>query len=518
MKQILSIELGSTRIKSLLIDEHANELAKGSYEWENELIDGLWCYSLEDAIHGLQESFADLVRNYAQPIRRPDAIGISGMMHGYLVLDREDRQLAPFRTWRNTNTPRAAEELSQLFSFNVPLRWSVAQYYQSVLDGLDHVKDIAFMTTLAGYIHYRLTGKKVLGINDASGMFPVRDGDYDQTHLLAFNRLLAQHGIHTDFYSLLPTVLLAGEAAGTLTEEGARLLDPSGILEAGIPLCPPEGDMGTGMIATGSVRARTAQISSGTSANLTVVLEHPLTHYYPEIDVIATPDGLPCAMLHANNCTTEINEWVNLFSEVLDLFGATYDKASLFTRLFELSASSSSDLGGLVAYNLLAGEPLAKTEHGAPMVVRAPSGEMTLANFMAAQIYSAIATLSLGMDILKSEGIGIDSVIAHGGYYKTPLIGQRATSALLDAPITVMASASEGGAFGMALLALYSLHPDVPLACFLDGVLSHLERSVVMADEEEKEKWKSFMKSYTALLPSECNAAIAMHKQTASNQ
>ncbi len=512
MKRILSIELGSTRIKSLLIDENARELAKGAYEWENELIDGLWCYSLEEAVHGLQTSYADLVKNYGEPIHHLDAIGISGMMHGYLVLDKDDRQLAPFRTWRNTNTPRAAEELSELFSFHIPLRWSVAQYYQSVLDGLDHVKDIHFMTTLAGYIHYLLTGERVLGINDASGMFPVRDGDYDKDCLTAFNRLLATKGLDVDFYSLLPHVLVAGETAGTLTGAGALLLDPSGALSAGAHLCPPEGDMGTGMIATGSVRARTAQISSGTSANLTVVLEHPLSHYYPEIDVIATPDGLPSAMLHTNNCTTEINEWVGLFSEVLDLFEVRYDKGMLFTRLFEKSLESDADLGGLTAYNFLAGEPLAKAEHGAPMVVRAPSGSMTLANFMGAQIYSAIATLSLGMDILTSEGIGIDSVIAHGGYYKTPLVGQRATSALLGAPVTVMEGGSEGGAFGMALLALYSLEPGLSLADFLDCIFDRIERSVVTADEADVEKWKAFSKSYSALMPVERLAAKYISK------
>ena len=512
MKTILSIELGSTRIKSLLIDENARELAKGSYEWENELVDGLWCYSLEQAVHGLQESYADLIRHYGRPLTRPDAIGISGMMHGYLVLDDEDRQLAPFRTWRNTNTPEAAEQLSSLFSFHIPLRWSVAQYYQSVLDGLDHVPHVAFMTTLAGYIHYLLTGERVLGINDASGMFPVNGRDYDPTCMQAFNRLLAQHGINTDLSTLLPRVLLAGEAAGTLTEAGARLLDPSGALEAGIPLCPPEGDMGTGMIATGSIRARTAQISSGTSANLTVVLEHPLTNYYPEIDIIATPDGLPSAMLHTNNCTTEINEWVSLFSQVLDLFGTPHDKGELFRRLFDASLASDLDVGGLVAYNFLAGEPLAGTEHGAPMLVRSPEGQMNLANFMAAEIYAATATLSLGIEILRTEGIGIDSVIAHGGYYKTPRVGQLATSALLGAPVTVMEGGSEGGAFGMALLALYSLAPDRPLADFLDDVFAHLPRSVVTATDEDRTKWQNFSKSYTALLPAERLASKYIRK------
>ncbi len=511
MKKILGIELGSTRIKSVLIDEKANVLAQGAYEWENELVDGLWSYSLEEAEHGLQESYRDLIRNYGEALTTVDAIGISGMMHGYLAFDENDRLLAPFRTWRNTNTARAASALTELFRFNVPMRWSVSQYYESVLDGLAHVKDIAFLTTLAGYVHYRLTGKKVLGVNDASGMFPVTDHDYDGKMLADFNALLKTKGIDMDFKTLLPAVMVAGEDAGTLTEEGARWLDTAGDLQAGIPLCPPEGDMGTGMIATNSVLPKTANVSSGTSANLTVVLEKPLRNYYKEIDVIATPDGYPAALVHANNCTTEINEWVSLFGEAVSLFGLDVSKGELFNRLFNHSLKSDSRTGEIVSYNFLAGETLANTEKGAPLVMRAASGEMNLANFMQSQIYSAVATLALGMDILKAEDVAIASVLAHGGFYKTDFIGQNATSAVLEAPVTVMQNAAEGGAWGMAMLALYTVSKqNETLAEFLDRMFADVKKTVVMADETELAKCKRFMKLYRAGLCAEQAAAKAL--------
>ncbi len=509
MKRILGIELGSTRIKSVLIDENANILAQGSYEWENILVDGLWSYPLEQAEEGLRESYAALLADWGEPLETVDAIGISAMMHGYLVFDKEDKLLAPFRTWRNTNTARAAQELSELFRFNVPMRWSVSQYYESVLEGLPHVKDIAFLTTLSGYIHYRLTGKKVIGIDDASGIFPVKGRGYSPEMMAAFNTLLKQKGVDVSFESLLPSVLLAGEDAGTLTEEGARFLDKSGVLKAGIPLCPPEGDMGTGMIATNTVSPRTGNVSSGTSANLTVILEKPLAHYYKEIDVIATPDGYPAALIHANNCTTEINEWVSLFGEVLSLFGKTVDKGELFEKLFTVSSQSDMEAGGMVTYNFLAGETLAGTEKGAPMVVRKPSGEMNLANFMQAEIYGAVATLALGMDILKSEGVGMDSVLAHGGFYKTPFIGQNATSAVLEAPVTVMKTAAEGGAWGMAVLALYRTANQKSLSAFLSDIFADAEKTTVMASEDELAKCRAFMRRYRAGIAAEKAASEA---------
>ncbi len=496
MKKILGIELGSTRIKSVLIDENGRILAQGSYEWENILVDGLWSYPLSEAEAGLRASYADLVKNWGEPLKQVDAIGISAMMHGYLAFDKDGKLLAPFRTWRNTNTAAAAAELSERFRFNVPMRWSVSQYYQSVLDGLPHVKDVAYLTTLSGYIHYRLTGRRVLGVGDASGMFPICGRNYDEKMLASFNALLAEKGYGVSFESLLPQVLFAGEDAGVLTEEGAAFLDESGILEAGAPLCPPEGDMGTGMIATNTVAPTTGNVSSGTSANLTVVLKEPLKNYYKEIDVIAAPDGYPTALIHANNCTTEINEWVSLFGEVLSLFGAEAKKNELYDKLFEASLASDESAGGVVAYNFLAGETLAETEKGAPMVVRAPSGEMNLANFMQAEIYGAVATLALGVDILKAEGVEMTSILAHGGFYKTPFVGQNATSAVLETPVTVMTTAAEGGAWGMALLALYAIGEKMPLSAFLDGIFADAEKTTVMASEAELRKCRAFMASY----------------------
>ena len=496
MKKILGIELGSTRIKAVLIDEKANVLAQGSYEWENELVGGLWSYSLNKVEEGLQASYADLIKSYGESIKSVDAIGISGMMHGYLAFDRNNKLLAPFRTWRNTNTGEAASALTELFQFNVPMRWSVSQYYQSVLDGLEHVEQVSHLTTLAGYVHYRLTGKWVLGIDDASGMFPVSGRTYDKQMMEKFNALLKGKGVDIDFESLLPEVLLAGENAGTLTEEGAKWIDISGNLQAGVLLCPPEGDMGTGMVATNSVAPRTGNVSSGTSANFTVILEKPLKNYYKEIDVIATPDGYPAALVHTNNCTTEINEWVNTFGEVLTLFGYKVDKGELFTKLFEISMQSDSQVGGLLSYNFLAGEPLAGTQIGAPLVARTPEGNMSLANFMQAQIYAAIATLALGKDILEKEEVQIDSVLAHGGFYKTNFIGQNATSAVLNAPVTVMKTAAEGGAWGMAILALYATNNSKSLSGFMQDVFADADKKVVTASKEEKQKCACFMERY----------------------
>ena len=397
----------------------------------------------------------------------------------------------------------AAEELSNLFQFNIPMRWSVSQYYQSVIDNLSHVKAVAFLTTLSGYVHYRLTGERVLGIDDASGMFPVDGTSYDKGMMEKFNALLQSKGVAVDFESLLPKVLLAGDNAGKLTGAGARWLDVSGNLEAGVPCCPPEGDMGTGVVATNTVAPRTGNISSGTSANLTVILEKPLKKYYKAIDVVATPDGATTALIHTNNCTTEINEWVNVFGETLALFGVKVDKGELFTKLFEHSLQSDENAGGIVSYNFLAGEPLANTKQGAPLVMRSPNGKMNLANFMQSQIYSAIATLAIGMNILKEEGVAIDSILAHGGFYKTNFVGQNATSAILGVPVTVMEHAAEGGAWGMAVLALYAILKKGSLPEFLQDIFKDAKQTVVVASEEEKAKCKRFMDAYYKGLPVE---------------
>lgn len=505
MKKILGIELGSTRIKAVLINENATVLAKGEFEWENTLADGLWSYPLELVENGLQTSYArlaaDYTTKYGEDLATLDAIGISAMMHGYLVFDESDNLLAPFRTWRNTNTARAAKELSERFKFNVPMRWSVSQYYQSVLDKLDHVQNIKFMTTLAGFVHYKLTGKKVLGIDDASGMFPCDGKGYDKTMMKKFNALIKSKGIDVDYETLLPKVMLAGENAGMLGSAGAKWLDPTGKLQAGAVMCPPEGDMGTGMIATNCVAPKTGNISSGTAANLTVILERPLKNYYREIDVIATPDGHPAALIHTNNCTTEINEWVSLFNEVIELAGGSIDRGELFTRLFYKSKDSDLTVGGLVGYNYLAGEPLGNTTVGAPMIARRHDGELNLANFMQMQIYSAISAISLGMDILKAEDVKIEKMTAHGGFYKTDFIGQNVTSAVVNAPVTVMQTASEGGAWGIALLALYAIDNSISIAEFLDTVFDGIQKTTVMASDDERQKCAYFLKEYKSVLP-----------------
>lgn len=515
MKKILGIELGSTRIKAVLCDENGKVVASGIYEWENILVDGLWSYPIDQALEGLASSYAALAADYkakfGDDLTTLDAVGISAMMHGYLAFDKYDNLLAPFRTWRNTNTAEASETLSNLLNFHIPMRWSVSQYYKSVTDKLDHVKNIAHLNTLSGYVHYLLTGERVLGVNDASGMFPIKNGDYDASKLAVFNAHLETLGIHTKFQTLLPRVLLAGQCAGHLTEDGARLLDRSGKLRAGAVMCPPEGDMGTGMIATNSVRPTTANVSSGTSANLCVVLEHPLKRYYPEVDIVSTPDGFDVAMLHANNCTNEINEWVALFSEVLSLFGTDVPRGELFSELFKKSLESDGDVGDVVGYNFLAGEPVAGTENGMLMTLRTPEGKLTLANFMQMQIYSAVAALSLGMDILDGEGVKISSVTAHGGFYKTDFVGQNATSALLGAPVTVMKNAGEGGAWGVALLALFALENGRDLPAFLDRIFAGTEKTTVVSSDAERAKFSRYMKLYKSGLAAEKLASEDVH-------
>lgn len=499
--KILGIELGSTRIKAVLIDENANVIANGVSEWENELVDGFWSYPMSAVKSGMQEAYANLVKNYGQTITTVDRIGISAMMHGHLAFDKDDNLLVPFRTWRNTNASQASEILSPLLSFHVPMRWSVAQYFQAVLNGEEHVKKIANINTLSGYVHYILTGKRVLGMNDASGIFPLYGDNYDEKMLEKFDTLLSSYDIKGNFKDLLPTVLPAGANAGTLTQEGAKWLDPTGNLQPGIEFCPPEGDMGTGIVATGSVAPLCGNISSGTSANLTIILEKPLSSYYKELDVIATPDGYPAVIIHTNNCTNEINEWIGVFNEALSLFGVKVDKNELFTKLFNHALTSDKNVGEMVGYNFLAGEGLANTDKGAPVLVRGQEGKLTLANLMQAQIYSAIATLALGVDILDKEGIKIKSILAHGGYYKTPIVGQSATSAVLKTPVTVMNTSSEGGAWGMALLALYSTQNSITLSAFLDKIFANVEKTTLVASDEEQKKCDEFISNYKKFLP-----------------
>lgn len=500
MNKFLGIELGSTRIKAVLIDENARVLAQGGYEWENSLVDGLWSYSLEEVECGLQSSFAALSHDYrekfGEPLCEVSALGISAMMHGYLAFDKDDRLLAPFRTWRNTNAEAAADKLTEIFKFNLPMRWSIAQYYQSVMDGASHVKDVAFLTTLAGYVHYRLTGRKVLGIGDASGMFPISGKTYDAEMIEKFNALLREKGIDTCVENILPTVLSAGEDAGALTEAGALWLDPTGTLKAGCMMCPPEGDAGTGMVATNSITPRGANISAGTSAFLMVVLEKPLSTYYKEIDIVTTPHGSPVAMVHVNNFASEITAWTNLFDEVITLAGGEINRGKLFDLLYVKSLEADDDIGGLMGYNFLAGEPIVGVPNGIPLISRAPSGKLTLANFMKMHIYSALGSLALGCELLSREDVKIDSVYGHGGFFKSPFVGQSAMSAAIGAPVTVMKNAGEGGAWGIAVLALFAHSGADNLEKFLEGIFESAEKSTISADENEIKSFNSFIEKY----------------------
>ena len=510
-KAVMGIELGSTRIKAVLVDDCAQVLAQGSYEWENRLVDGYWSYSLEDVWEGLRVSFrnlnAEYQARYGEPITTLSAMGVSAMMHGYLAFDGDGALLTPFRTWRNTVTEQSARELSELFQFNIPQRWSVAHFDQAVLNGEEHVGRVEFLTTLAGYVHYRLTGKKVLGVGDASGMFPILDGEYDTERLALFNERLRAHGIERSFESMLPQVLSAGENAGTLTEEGARLLDPTGTLCAGCCLCPPEGDAGTGMVATASIAPRTANVSAGTSAFLMAVLERPLSRYYEEIDVVTTPTGDPVAMVHVNNFTSEINAWASLFEEIIALGGGSVDRGALFDALFGKSREGDTDCGGLMGYNFLSGEHIVGVAEGRPMIARRPDGALTAANFMKMQIYSALSTLSIGMDILRQEQVALDSVCGHGGFFKTAFVGQSAMSAALGAPVTVMTNAGEGGAWGVALLALFAALGGGSLDDFLKRIFCDAQKITVAADDAEKNDFARFAERYRKGLPLERLAA-----------
>jgi sugar (pentulose or hexulose) kinase len=480
----LGIELGSTRIKAVLIDGAHTPVASGEQTWENRLEDGVWTYHLDDVRAGLQDCFqklsADVKARYGVPLETTGAIGISAMMHGYLAFDKNDKLLVPFRTWRNTTTEEAASKLTEKFKFNIPQRWSVAHLYQAMLNNEPHVGKIAFLTTLAGYVHWRLTGKKVLGIGDASGMFPIDSAinDYDRAMLAAFDGLASSlnfnhepHKKHEQFNksgfsggfswkleNILPSVLCAGEAAGTLTAEGAKLLDQTGGLAAGIPLCPPEGDAGTGMAATNSVMERTGNVSSGTSIFAMVVLEKPLSRLYTEIDMVTTPAGKPVAMVHCNNCTSDLDAWVRLFAEANALAGAKTGKSALYDALYNKALEADPDCGGLLSYNYYGGEPVTGLAEGRPLFARLPDSRFTLANFMRNLLFSSMASLRLGMDILtEKEAVRLDTLLGHGGLFKTKGVGQRLAAAALNTPVAVMASAGEGGAWGIALLAAYML-------------------------------------------------------------
>lgn len=476
-KAILGIEFGSTRIKAVLIDTDNNPIAQGSFEWENQLVDGLWTYSIDTIWKGLQDCYADLRKNvkaeYDCEIKQLAAIGISAMMHGYMAFGKDENILVPFRTWRNTNTAKAAAELSELFHFNIPLRWSISHVYQAILNGENHINKIDFLTTLAGYIHWQLTGKKVLGVGDASGMLPIdsNTNNYDAEMVAKFDKLIEPKNLGWKILDILPEVLNAGEDAGVLTEEGAKKLDPSGTLQAGTPLCPPEGDAGTGMVATNAVRQRTGNVSAGTSSFSMIVLEKALSQPYEVIDMVTTPDGSPVAMVHCNNCTSDLNAWVGLFKQYQELLGVPVDMNEVFGKLYNHALEGDADCGGLIAYNYISGEPVTGLAEGRPMFVRSANDHFNLANFMRANLYASVAVLKIGNDVLfKDEKVQVDRITGHGGLFKTKGVGQRILAAAINSPISVMETAGEGGAWGIALLAGYLVNnaEKLSLADYLD--------------------------------------------------
>ena len=461
-KAVLGIELGSTRIKAVLIDENHTPIASGDHEWENRLENGNWTYSLDDIWAGLRHSYqnlaADVQNKYGATIRKIGAIGFSAMMHGYMAFDKDGKLLVPFRTWRNSTTGPAAEELTRLFQYNIPIRWSIAHLYQAILNGEDHVKDVAYFTTLAGYIHWKLTGVKALGIGDASGMFPidVEKKDFNEEMIRKFDELVEEKHFSWKLRDIMPKVMVAGEEAGVLTEEGGKLLDESGNLEAGVPLCPPEGDAGTGMAATNSVAKRTGNVSAGTSVFAMIVLEKELRKVYPEIDLVTTPDGSLVAMVHANNCTSDLNAWVGIFREFAESFGIEVDMNRLFGTLYNKALEGDADCGGLLAYGYLSGEFITGVDEGRPLFARSPESKFNLANFMRVNLYTALGAIKVGMDLLlKEEDVAIDSILGHGGLFKTKGVGQRILAAAINAPVSVMETAGEGGPWGVALLAAY---------------------------------------------------------------
>ena len=520
-KAILGIELGSTRIKAVLIDEDNKPIAQGSHTWENQLVDGLWTYSTEAIWNGLQDCYADLRKEvktqFGIEIENLAAIGISAMMHGYLPFNKQGDLLVPFRTWRNTNTGEAAKVLSQLFVYNIPLRWSISHIYQAILNNEDHIKDIDFLTTLAGYIHWQLTGKKVLGIGDASGMIPVNpDTKYYREDMMdKFDELIAPKNLGWKLRDILPEVLVAGAEAGVLTEDGALRLDPSGHLKKGIPFCPPEGDAGTGLAATNAVKQRTGNVSAGTSSFSMIVLEKELSKPYEPIDIVTTPDGSLVGMVHCNNCTSEINAWAELFKEYQEMLGVPIDMGALYERLFSKALEGDADCGGLMAYNYVSGEPVTGFAEGRPLFMRSATDKFTLANFMRAQLYAAIGVLKIGNDILfKEEQVKVDRITGHGGYFKTKGVGQRMLAAALGSPISVMETAGEGGAWGIALLASYMVHhtPQQSLADFLDTQVFAGNAGIeVSPTVEDIEGFNAYIANYKRALPVE-EAAVNFKK------
>ncbi len=509
----LGIEFGSTRIKAVVVTDDGKPVASGSYLWENRYSNGIWTYTLEDIHNGIQGVYSDLLKNlrlkYGIIPKTYGSIGISAMMHGYMAFDESDRLLVPFRTWRNTFTEKAADRLTELFDYPIAQRWSIAHLYHAVINKEPHLEKLSYITTLAGHVHYMLTSRHVLGIGDASGMFPIDISahDYNKDMMYAFNAEAQKYGFDKPLEGLLPQVLCAGDFAGRLTKDGAKLLDPSGNLEAGIPFCPPEGDAGTGMTATDSVRPRTGNVSAGTSVFAMVVLENGLKKPHREIDLVTTPSGDLTAMVHCNNCTSELNGWIGIFKELADRLGCDIEMSELYKTLFELALTGDPDCGGLTACGYLSGEHITGFEEGRPLFVRTPDSKFTLANFMRAQLFSSLATLKKGLDILlKEENVGVDILNGHGGFFKTENVGQRILAAAADAPVAVMQTAGEGGAWGIALLASYMINKDKDesLAEWLDRkVFYNTKINTVSPVAKDRDGFDKFMQSYEKMLAAE---------------
>lgn len=519
-KAVLGIEFGSTRIKAVLVDEAGTPIASGAHDWENQLVDGIWTYSLDAIWGGLQDCYRDLredvKKQYGVEVKTLAAIGFSAMMHGYMAFDENDNLLVPFRTWRNTITGQACEELTPYLNFHVPQRWSVAHLYQAILNGEEHVKDIKFQTTLAGYIHWQMTGQKVVGIGEAAGMFPIdsKTRDYNQTMADKFDAKLAEKGMPYKLRDIFPKVLVAGEDAGTLTAEGAKKLDPTGTLQAGIPLCPPEGDAGTGMAATNSVAVRTGNVSAGTSVFAMVVLEDELKQLHEELDMVTTPAGDAVAMVHCNNCTSDLNAWVNIFKEFAESFGIDVDMNKLFGTLYNKALEGDKDCGGLLAYNYFSGEHITGFNEGRPLFARTPDSKFNLANFMRVNLYTSLGALKCGLDILlKEEQVKVDCIYGHGGLFKTKGVGQSILAAAMNAPVAVMETAGEGGAWGIALLASYMVNKadGEALDAYLNNKIFAGETGTTMnPDPADVAGFDKFIELYKAGLPIEAAAVESM--------
>ncbi|MDD1511833.1 xylulokinase [Priestia megaterium] len=505
-KTSLGIELGSTRIKAVLIDENFETIASGSYEWENLLEDGFWTYNLLDIITGLQSAYREMKqeveRSYGITIRTVGSIGVSAMMHGYMAFDKTGELLVPFRTWRNATTSAAAKELTEHFQFNIPERWSIAHLYQAIINQEKHLPRIDYMTTLAGYIHWLLTGSKALGIGDASGMFPIdeRTQNYSEDMMKQFDELISYKGCPWQLSDILPAVHTSGEQAGTLTAIGASILDQSKNLQPGIPFCPPEGDAGTGMVATNSVRKRTGNVSVGTSVFAMIVLDKKLSNVYPEIDLVTTPNGSPVGMVHANNCSSDLNAWLGLFREFSEAMGQKVESDKLFEVMLNKALEADPDGGGLLSYGYFSGENITGVESGRPLFVRSAKSNFNLANFMRTHLFTAFGALKIGMDLLvKEENVKIHSILAHGGLFKTPVVGQKMMAAAINTPVSVMDTAGEGGAWGMAILSSYMLNKseNESLEDFLDDkVFKEVTAQEIYPDELDVKGFEAFIKRY----------------------